>query len=51
MNALEISEDYFKLAAKTKDLRWKRQLLETAIAFQAEWFGPKDLKTGGPHVR
>lgn len=38
MNALEISEVYMKLAAETKDVRWKKHLLQLAEAFRAEWF-------------
>lgn len=38
MNALEISDIYADMAAKTKDLRWKRHLTEMATRFREEWF-------------
>lgn len=39
MNALEISEVYMRMAKKTRDVRWKRYLLQLAGAFAEEWFG------------
>lgn len=39
MNALEISEVYMRMAKATKDLRWKKHLLELSRAFAEEWFG------------